>query len=186
MDDQLRAYLGPDEKIELDTRQHVFVIVDDMIKALALLIVLGAIIWGITKAGFLDNSVGDWITYLVFAGIAIVVLRLVWTVIGWRHERLLVTSSKVVHISGVLNREVTGTPLVKIDEVVLTQPFFGRMVGYGRLDVENAAGGKEPLHGLKFIPRPAAVYQELTSRARSQRMLEGGAMAHQIPTGMDE
>src|SRR5262245_8163727 len=120
----LNDYLGADEEILLDTRQHWIIILDDLLRVLALLIVLGGALWGISKAGWLDNTAGDWLTYGVWAGIAIVIARLGWTILAWQREHLYVTTSKVVHLHGVLNRNITGTPLVKVDEVTLHQPWI--------------------------------------------------------------
>ena len=93
---------------------------------------------------------------------------------GQPPEAFDLTTSKVVYVSGVLNRKVVSTPFVKIDEVTLVRPLLGRVLGFGRLDVENASGGSEPLAGLEYLPKPAEIYQAVTERARHQRMLEGG------------
>ena len=49
------------------------------------------------------------------------------------------------------------------------------MLGFGRLEVADEASGhgKRPLAGLEYLPKPEALYQQITERARHQRMLEG-------------
>src|SRR5690606_5075497 len=106
--------------------------------------------------------------------VAAIALSIGWRVLAWFTERFYLTTSKVVYARGVLNRDVTAIPLVKIDEVTLRRPLIGRILGFGRLEVDNAAHGPEPLAGLEYLPKPATIYQMVTERARQQRMVEGG------------
>lgn len=170
----LADLLGPDERVVHETRQHWFVLLRLIGLHLLGLIVLVGLAIASGNAGWLDNRVGGWVTTALWVAVAVVVLLAAWQVVGWWLERLYLTTSKVVYVRGVLDRDVTSTPLVKVDEVTLCRPLLGRVLGYGRLDVENAAGGSEPLAGLECLPRPVELYRMLTERARHQRMLEGG------------
>jgi uncharacterized membrane protein YdbT with pleckstrin-like domain len=175
MSRDLDDLLASDEKIVLETRQHWWVLVLRLAVPVLGLILLGVAIWYDGDAGWLDNRGGDYLGVALWIGWALVAVLALWRVLGWATERFYVTTSKVVYVRGVLDRDVTSTPLVKIDELILRRPLLGRMLGYGRLDVENAAGGAEPLAGLEYLPRPIRLYQEISERSRSQRMIEGGA-----------
>jgi len=166
--------LGTDERVVHETRQHWFV----LFRLVGLhLLVLAILLWlaiSSGNAGWLDNRVGGWVNTAFWVATGIVLVLALWQVLGWWVERLYLTTSKIVYVRGVLDRDVTSTPLVKIDEVTLCRPIIGRALGYGRLDVENASGGTEPLAGLAYLPKPIEIYRMLTERARHQRMLEGG------------
>lgn len=167
--------LDADEGVVLETRQHWFVLVRALGVLVLAMALTGVAVWYADRATWLDNSAGEWAVvglWVLLAGLALVAL---WRLLGWVTERFYVTTSKVVYVHGVLNRSVTSTPLVKIDEVTLRRPFVGRLFGFGRLDVGNAAGGTEPLAGLEYLPRPARLYQLIGERSRAQRMVEGGA-----------
>lgn len=167
--------LGANEGVVLETRQHWFVVVRNIVVRLLVLALLAVLIWYVGEAGWLDNTAGDWIAIGVWIALAAIAATVLWTILGWVTERFYVTTSRIVYAHGILNRNVTTTPLVKIDEMTLRRPLLGRMLGFGRLDVENAAGGTEPLAGLEYLPRPVKLYQLIGERSRSQRMVEGGA-----------
>lgn len=171
----MRGFIGQDEHIALQTRQHVFEIADEMIKLLAAVIVLTAAWIGIEKADWLDNQAGTVAFWAVRGLFVVVALRWLWRILQWQRARLVVTNEKVLHIHGVLNRHVDSTPLVKVDEMKVEQPILGRIFGFGRLLVDDNAGGDMLLHGLRYIPHPAAVYRLITDSARRERAFEGGA-----------
>ncbi|MCW2956535.1 MAG: hypothetical protein JWO69_1404 [Thermoleophilia bacterium] len=172
---ELEQLLGPDEGIVLQTRQHWFVIFRDIGVLVLGLALIAVAIWYVGEAGWLDNRVGGWVEVALWIGFAAALAIVLWRVLSWFLSTFYLTTSKVVYVHGVLNRAVTSTPMVKVDEVTLNRPLLGRMLGFGRLDVENASGGHEPLAGLEYLPRPAEIYRVLTERSRHQRMIEGGA-----------
>ncbi|MCB0878566.1 MAG: PH domain-containing protein [Thermoleophilia bacterium] len=167
--------LASDESVVLETRQHWFVVVRQVIVRLLVLALLAVVIAYVTNADWLDGSVGDWLGRIGLIGFLAVAATVAWTVFGWLTESFYVTTHRVVYAHGILNRNVTTTPLVKIDEMTLRRPVLGRMLGFGRLEVENASGGREPLAGLEYLPQPTRLYQVIGDRARNQRMIEGGA-----------
>lgn len=180
----LQDLLSTDESVVYQTRQHWFVVVRNVAVRLLALALVAVFIWYAGDAGWLDNTAGEWAGYVAWAVFAAVALTVLWTIFGWLTERFYVTTSKIVYAYGILNRNVTSIPLVKIDEITLRRPLLGRMLGYGRLDVENASGGHEPLAGLEYLPRPVKLYQLISERSRSQRMIEGGAHRDQDDDGL--
>lgn len=180
----LNDLLGPDEHVVLSTRQHPWVLCVNAGPWLLGLLVTGGAIWYSTSAGWLDNRPGGWLTNALWVLFALLVLVIVWKALNWMVQRFYVTTSKVVYAHGLLQRDVVSVPLVKLDEVTLVRPLVGRMLGFGRLDVENAAGGKAPLAGLEYLPRPVEIYRTVTERARNQRLLEGGGHVDADGDGM--
>ncbi len=51
----------------------------------------------------------------------------------------MLTNRRVVQVEGVVNKRATDSSLEKINDAVLTQSIFGRMFGFGDLDVLTAA-----------------------------------------------
>ena len=65
----------------------------------------------------------------------------------WRNQEWLITTRRVMRAEGVLNKSVTDSSLEKINDARLDQSFFGRIFGFGTLDILTAAeesGGEEP------------------------------------------
>lgn len=175
MSRDLDELLSADESVVFETRQHWYVVLHHTFVRLLLLLLLGGGIWLIRQPSWLDNAAGKWLGYAVWLVIAGVCATLAWTILGWVTERFYVTTSRVAYARGILNRDMLAIPLVKVEEMTLRRPFLGRILGFGRLDVDNSAGGVAPLAGLEYLPRPAYLYQLIGERARNQRMIEGGA-----------
>lgn len=171
----LSELLSADEGVVLETRQHWFVVLRSIAVLLLLLALDAVAIWYAGEAGWLDNRAGDWISVALWVLFTALLLVTAWRLLQWITERIYLTTSKVVYAHGVLNRNVISTPLVKIDEMTLCRPLLGRLLGFGRLEVDNASGGSEPLAGLECLPRPVKLYQMISERSRHQRMVEGGA-----------
>ncbi len=171
----LSEFLGTDEQVVFATRQHVLVIGIGFLKRLFLMAVALTIVWAVNSTDALDNIVG---TVLLWAGALVSVAALLsalWVIAGWWFERFVISDEKVLHVSGILDRDVRSTPLSKIDELRVTQPFIGRIFRFGRLNVENGGHDEGPLYGLSFLPGPDSIYRIITDGSRHQRLYEGGA-----------
>ena len=62
-----------------------------------------------------------------------------WRWLDWRADLWAVTSQRVIDESGVLSVRAVDSPLDKINEVTSTQSIWGRMLGYGTLNIQTAA-----------------------------------------------
>ncbi|HYS04253.1 MAG TPA: PH domain-containing protein [Candidatus Dormibacteraeota bacterium] len=62
-----------------------------------------------------------------------------WRWLEWRADLWAVTSQRVIDESGVLTVRAVDSPLDKINEVTSTQSIWGRMLGYGDLNIQTAA-----------------------------------------------
>jgi putative membrane protein len=77
--------------------------------------------------------------------IALVVLALLaavaYAVVAWSRFRYSVANGRLELHSGVVSRSVRTIPLERVRGVVVTAPFFHRLLGLVRVEVEAAAGG---------------------------------------------
>jgi len=71
---------------------------------------------------------------------------------AWK-DRLVITDSRVVRISGVYSRKVAWMPLARVLDITVDRPFWLRPFGCGHLVLENAAQ-EQGLRDVKLIPRP--------------------------------
>jgi hypothetical protein len=182
----LGRYLGDGERVLLSTRQHPFALVRAALDTAGLLLPLALATWGIAGIELLQGAPGTWLVRLGFIAMLALVARLAWAVLSWELERIVVTSEKVIHVSGVLDRRIASTPLSKVSEFTVRQPMMGRIFDYGSLVVDVPGGREAALHGLAHVPDPAGVYRLVSDRARKGRMQEGGGrMRTPAPTGSD-
>ena len=75
------------------------------------------------------------IVVLVIGGL----LYLGWQVLRWQNEEFVVTSRRVLQTQGVVNKQVIDSSLEKINDAILTESIFGRMFGFGDLEILTAS-----------------------------------------------
>jgi hypothetical protein len=64
---------------------------------------------------------------------------LAWATLQYLNTEFVLTNRRVVQVQGVVNKRATDSSLEKINDAVLTQSIFGRIFGFGDLDVLTAA-----------------------------------------------
>jgi hypothetical protein len=135
--------------------QHWFVLVwrsrfalGGLVLALVLFIVGGAL----STDGFPGTirALLGWLTLgLVLVGLA----NIVWSYLDYRQEEFVITSRRIIHAEGVINKRATDSSLEKINDAILTQTIVGRIFGFGDLDVLTASEtGIERLRMLVDAP----------------------------------
>jgi len=97
-------------------------------------------------------------------GLAILVLigRAAWKTARWRVDRFVITSARVLTVSGIVNRQVAMLPLRKLTDMSYRRSSLGMLLGYGEFVIESA-GESQGLRRVKFLPRPDALYLELSA-----------------------
>ena len=119
--------------------QHWFVLAADARYALfawigaVALLVLGNTIF--VNSPEIKSLVGWIAVALVIGGL----LYFGWQVLRWTNEEFVVTSRRVLQSEGVINKRVVDSSLEKINDAVLSQSIFGRMFGFGDLDILTAS-----------------------------------------------
>ena len=91
-------------------------------------------------------------TWIVLAGLALIALTLLGYVnqlVLWLNKTYVLTSRRVIQITGVLSKRSFDSSLEKINDINLTQSFFGRLLGYGTLSIMTASEiGFSSMHNL--------------------------------------
>ncbi len=128
--------LASGEQLLRREHQHWFVLVADAryaffawVAAVALLILSGF------APDVLKAPLGWVIVVLVIGGL----LYLGWQILRWQNEEFVVTSRRVLKTEGVVNKRVIDSSLEKINDAILTQSIFGRMFGFGDLEILTAS-----------------------------------------------
>ena len=131
--------------------QHWFVLLADafygilaILAAIVLLILRGAA----NITGGFDTILGYFVLALVVGGL----LYILWQALRWRNEEYVVTSRRVLRIEGVVNKRVIDSSLEKINDAVLSQSIFGRMFGFGDLEILTAS--ETGISRLRMLRQP--------------------------------
>jgi hypothetical protein len=91
----------------------------------------------------LSSAVGDPLKTAVFAIGAVLFLGglafLIWATMRYLNQEYVLTNRRVIEVQGVVNKRSTDSSLEKINDAILTQSIFGRIFGFGDLEVLTAS-----------------------------------------------
>jgi hypothetical protein len=128
--------LADGERVALRGRQHVLAT-----------IIEGRVAWAIFVAALvlvvLDLQLQSGLIRDIFGwlGLALLVIGLAWLTqiyVSWYAQDYVITNRRVMKVEGVLKKRSADSSLEKINDAVLEQSVFGRMLGYGDLDILTA------------------------------------------------
>ena len=145
-------FLLPYERHVISVRQHPVVMLGRAIAVLA----------GLAAAGWASNSLtkgNDTAILIIWLVWLALLLWLVAKIIQWSVHRFVLTSKRVVLVTGVLLRRVNAIPLDKITDIEFRQSQTGRVLGYGQFEVYSPSADPR-MRTFKFLPYPAQLYLE--------------------------
>ena len=134
-DAYLNKMLATNEKILLQTRHHWVYLALETIPE-ALLILALAVLVSFMRFSWLTDA--TWVAwgYLLILLPAISLLK---DVLTWLNQRFVVTTRRVIQMWGIFNKNLVDSSLEKVNDVRLSQPLIGRMLGYGTIEILTAS-----------------------------------------------
>jgi uncharacterized membrane protein YdbT with pleckstrin-like domain len=170
--------LLPGENLVLKAHQHWIVIVKSLVFPVALLILMALIdIFFHTDSFRRDRKI---IVTLVVAAIAGLWLIVVW--IRWQATAYTLTDQRIKIETGVFGRSSKTIPIDRIQDCTTKQTLFGRMLGYGRVEVD--AAGAQGAEVLDHLPSPGAFRDQVFMLSERRRGGASGAPAPANPSGV--
>jgi uncharacterized membrane protein YdbT with pleckstrin-like domain len=162
-DSYLKSLLGEKETIILAVHQHWLVLLGEI--ASELLLSLGILALAIGLSFFIGPFA--LLGLLILAAPAVSLTR---DVMIWWNRQYIITNRRVIQVSGVLSKNVADSSLEKVNDVMLQQSFFGRVFGYGDLEVLTASE-----LGVNKIRRISNPVQYKIALVNAKAQLESGA-----------
>jgi uncharacterized membrane protein YdbT with pleckstrin-like domain len=123
--------LGENERIILITRQHGFVLFSSIVAEIVVALIVLVAISALTVA----NPLAAFGFLLILVPLAI----MAWDILNWNNRQYIVTNRRVIQITGVFNKDVVDSSLEKVNDVKMTQSFFGRLFDYGDVEILTAS-----------------------------------------------
>jgi uncharacterized membrane protein YdbT with pleckstrin-like domain len=152
--------LMPGENLVLKEHQHWVVMVKPLLLPIAL-VVLAIVL------DLLPSVPGDYKTLGTLAVVALLGLCLIVVWIRWNSRSFTITDRRVILDTGVFSRASKVIALDRVQDISTNQSVFGRLLGYGRIEIDSAgAAGAEVLSAL---PQPQRFRDEVFSRAEKLR-----------------
>jgi uncharacterized membrane protein YdbT with pleckstrin-like domain len=136
----VQRMLAEGERIIVITRQHWFVVASAIFfESVMILVALIALIAGVFFVKPI-HDIGKLIIFLACLGIIIIFgLSMLRDILIWWNRQYIITSLRVIQISGVINKNLTDSSLEKVNDVKLTQSILGRIFGYGDVEILTAS-----------------------------------------------
>ena len=162
-DHYIQSMLGENEHIVLVTRQHWFVLFSAiLLEIIVTLVVIVAIAFA---------TINFPLAAFAFLLAVIPLLSMARDIFDWKNRQYIVTNRRVIQIFGVFNKSVTDSSLEKVNDVKMSQSFFGRIFDYG--DVEILTGSELGVNLFKRIGDPVK-FKTAMLNAKEKLGFEGG------------
>ena len=136
-DPYLKKLLGDGEEVLYVDRQHWFILVRNVFVegvAIAAVLVLFFVL-------FTYFSAQPWRGWLL-----LILVLLIWPVFSglfdffnWFNRKYVVTTWRVIQLSGIINKNVIDSSLEKVNDIELSQSFFGRIFHFGTVEILTAS-----------------------------------------------
>lgn len=127
----INTLLGDNEKMLLVTRQHWFVLFGNILLEVVFIIIL---LVALTVAMVLSPLVA--IGYLV---LLIPLGTMIRDILIWYNRQYIVSNRRVMQVNGIINKNVIDSSLEKVNDVKMSQSFFGRIFNYGTVEILTAS-----------------------------------------------
>jgi uncharacterized membrane protein YdbT with pleckstrin-like domain len=131
--DYLEEMLGENEQILLRARKHWSVLVGNIVLEIFLIIAL------IVISFVLLPLVAFPVVPLGFVLVLVPLIGMVRDFLVWYNRQYIVTNRRVVQTSGIFSKDVVDSSLEKVNDVKLSQSFWGRLFDYGDIEILTAS-----------------------------------------------
>lgn len=91
--------------------------------------------------------------------------HLLWRIWVWWSKQYIVTTRRIIQISGMVNKRVSDTLLEKINDIVTEQSAMGRLFGFG--DVEIIAGSDSGADVFRRLTDPVGFKRDILNQHMS-------------------
>jgi PH (Pleckstrin Homology) domain-containing protein/putative oligomerization/nucleic acid binding protein len=131
--------LADGERVRLRGRQHFLATLVEGRVAWAIFVASLVLVLLVTQ---LEPSTAPIVrTVFSWLGLVLLLVGLAWLgqiYLTWYSQDYVITNRRVMKVEGVLKKRSADSSLEKINDAVLEQSVFGRMLGYGDLDILTA------------------------------------------------
>ena len=164
--------LARGEEVVFRGGQHWFVVVGRSWWAIPLAIfALAVLLWVASPP---EESFDGPAELLALIFLIIAFARIAWVILGWRNTEFVVTTRRIIRSEGIMNKRVMDSHLEKVNDAHLTQNVFGRIFGFGDLDILTAA---DEMGGIEDFPMIADPIDFKVAMLNQKELLEDPDMA---------
>jgi uncharacterized membrane protein YdbT with pleckstrin-like domain len=171
----MTSQLLPGENLILKDHPHWIVVVKSLAAPIVLLIVAVIVDFTATNTGIENLRL-----IVTLGAIAIAVLWLIVVWIRWQSTSYTLTDQRIKIETGVFGRQSKMIPIDRVQDCTTRQSLVGRMLGYGRVEVD--AAGAQGAEVLDHLPNPGVFRDQVFVQSEKRRT--GGPAAQPHPSGV--
>lgn len=171
----MTSQLLPGETLVLKDHPHWIVVVKSLAAPIVLLIVAAVVDFTATNTGIENLRL-----IVTLGAIAIAVLWLIVVWIRWQSTSYTLTDQRIKIETGVFGRQSKMIPIDRVQDCTTKQSLIGRMLGYGRVEVD--AAGAQGAEVLDHLPNPGIFRDQVFVQSEKRRT--GGPAAQPHPSGV--
>jgi uncharacterized membrane protein YdbT with pleckstrin-like domain len=171
--------LLPGENLIMLDHPHWIVVVKSVLTPIVLLIVV--VLADVTILGPGTLYIPRLRTILTLAVVALALLWLIVVWIRWQSVSYTLTDQRIKIESGVFGRQTKMIPIDRVQDCATKQTVFGRMLGYGRVEVD--AAGAQGAEVLDHLPNPSVFRDQVFVLSEKRRGGPPAVPAAQTYTG---
>jgi uncharacterized membrane protein YdbT with pleckstrin-like domain len=161
--------LASGEQLLRREHQHWFVLIANAAYAIIAWIVAVLVLLAtatILRGNDSLSAAGGWVVvFLVIVGL----VWFAWQALRWQNEEFVLTTRRVLQSEGVVNKQVIDSSLEKINDAILTESIFGRIFGFGDLEILTAS--ESGISRLRML-RDAGGFKRTMLEAKHELELE--------------
>ena len=166
--------LLPGENLILKVHQHWIFIAKSLLLPIALVVLVGL-------ADLLITSLPQEVKVIaILAALALAILWFIVVWIRWQSIAYTLTDQRIRIESGVFSRAEKIIPIDRVQDCTTRVSLVGRMLGYGRVEVD--AAGAQGAEILQHLPNPGAFRDQVF--VQSERRRGGPAAQHPATQGV--
>jgi membrane protein YdbS with pleckstrin-like domain len=175
--DLVRRYMFPTEKFRGEWRRHWIMLAKHLSIGVLATFILGYLAGFFAKEGI---QLGLTILVIVWLGVIGWVL---WDVVEWYFDRFILTNKRVMIVEGIISRKVAMLPLARVTDMKYTQTPLGRMLGYGKFEIESA-GQHQALRNVDYLPNPTDLYLQVVEEMYEPEASEARRRPAKVDDGL--
>jgi uncharacterized membrane protein YdbT with pleckstrin-like domain len=134
-----------------------------------------ALMWGSWFSGTV-GSIGRWV--IIVVGLAFIIVFAIRPFLYWITTQYVFTNRRIITRAGLVSKRGRDMPLSKVNNVSFEISFFGRLLNYGKLEIESAGEGDliiDDVPDVETIQREVyRLHEEDDERRRSRSGDAGG------------
>jgi uncharacterized membrane protein YdbT with pleckstrin-like domain len=171
----MTSQLLPGETLILKAHPHWIVVVSSLAAPIVLLIVAVVVDFTATNTGIENLRLIVTLGAIAIAGLWLIV---VW--IRWQSTSYTLTDQRIKIETGVFGRQSKMIPIDRIQDCTTKQSLVGRMLGYGRVEID--AAGAQGAEVLDHLPNPGIFRDQVF--VQTERRRTGASSVQPHPSGV--